>query len=240
MENYYALMVQEKLHKNQRRLRLYAETIFNGVDFNGARVLDIGGGGGLYSFYAAVNGAKEVVCLEPESDGSTTGVKAKFERVRAELNLQDRVEFLPISFQNYYMNADKFDILLLHNSINHLNERACIHLPDGEEYRNTYLKMFQQLYELAQIEAKLIACDCSCNNFFAKLGVKNPFAPQIEWYKHQKPETWIALLQEVGFHEPRIRWTPYTRFYKMGQIFTQNKMASYFLNSHFCLTMSKA
>lgn len=78
MENYYALMVQEKLHKNQRRLRLYAETIFNGVDFSGARVLDIGGGGGLYSFYAAVNGAKEVVCLEPESDGSTTGVKAKF------------------------------------------------------------------------------------------------------------------------------------------------------------------
>lgn len=71
---------------------------------------------------------------------------------------------------------DKFDILLLHNSINHLNERACIHLPDGEEYRNTYLKMFQQLYELAQIEAKLIACDCSCNNFFAKLGVKNPFS----------------------------------------------------------------
>ena len=42
----------------------------------------------------------------------------------------------------------------------------------------------------ASKDAILVVCDCSNSNFFARLNISNPFAPAIEWQKHQRPEVW--------------------------------------------------
>lgn len=97
-------------------------------------MLDIGCGDGILSLYAAWKGAKQVIGLEPELAGSTKGVLEKFKH-QSELLALDNVSIKPLRFQDYQPKDVRFDIILLHNSINHLDEQACINLridPSGE------------------------------------------------------------------------------------------------------------
>ena len=48
----------------------YINSIFAGVNFENKNVLDIGSGTGIYSIYASLSGAKNVVSIEPETEGS--------------------------------------------------------------------------------------------------------------------------------------------------------------------------
>ena len=128
---------------------------------------------------------------------------AKFKKLGGILGY-DQVRLEPVTFQAFEPARKQFDIILLHNSINHLDETACINLLGDEASRTIYLNMCSKLSALASSGAKLIVCDCSRYNFFALLGIKNPFAPTIEWHKHQAPEIWVDLLSQVGFVNPRI------------------------------------
>ncbi len=65
---YLSVMVKTGLYPNKNNLKVFLNTLFKGIDFENKRVLDIGGGRGLLSLYAACKGAREVICLEPEPD----------------------------------------------------------------------------------------------------------------------------------------------------------------------------
>ena len=145
----------------------------------------------------------------------------------------------PLHFKPLIPGGKQFDIILLHNSINHLDETACINLLSDEASKAIYLDIFSKLSSLASSGAKLIVCDCSRYNFFALLRIRNPFAPTIEWHKHQAPEVWVGLLSQVGFVNPRIRWTSFNTLRLPGRVLLGNKLLSYFLRSDFCFTMEK-
>ena len=70
---------EQALFKSSVRLQIYLSSLFADIDLRGKRVIDIGGGTGLYSFYAAAcGGARNVVCLEPEVHGRHSGMNVKF------------------------------------------------------------------------------------------------------------------------------------------------------------------
>ena len=163
---------------------------------------------------------------------------AKFKKLGGILGY-DQVTFEPVTFQAFKPVGKQFDIILLHNSINHLDETACINLLSDEASRAIYMNIFSKLSALASSGAKLIVCDCSRYNFFALLGIKNPFAPTIEWYKHQAPEIWVDLLSQVGFVNPRVRWTSFNTLRSPGRVLLGNRLLSYFLRSDFRFTMEK-
>ena len=50
----------------------YYKRLFGDFDFKNKKILDVGGGAGLASAYAIVNGAKHSTLLEPEADGSNS------------------------------------------------------------------------------------------------------------------------------------------------------------------------
>lgn len=224
---------------SKRRTAFHLKTLFNGIDFENKNVLDVGGGNGLFSNYAAINGAKNVVLLEPEFDGSHAGIVKTNLDMQRRLALGDIVSFKPETFQNYDNNGLKFDFVLLHNSVNHLDEQACEGLATNLEYQERYCSLFKKMHEMMSPNAILMLCDCSSKNFFPRLGLKNPFWKNIEWQKHQPPEQWIDLLRRVGFTQPRIRWSSYNFLFTPGRILTGNRIVSYFLLSHFSLTMVK-
>jgi SAM-dependent methyltransferase len=231
-------MVEERLFPRERNLIFHQRWLFEGVDFENRTMLDIGAGAGLNGFYAACRGAREVICIEPEADGSTPGAQERFLRLKKRLGV-DNIRFEPAFFQSYEAGDRKFDIILLHNSVNHLDESACVDLLTDDAARTRYRRIFEKIAALAQPGATLILCDCSRYNFFAALGLRNPVMPTIEWEKHQAPEIWAELLGEAGFEEPRIRWSSFNRLGAVGERVLGNKLAAYFLKSHFCLTLRR-
>lgn len=218
--------------------RFYVNYLFDGIDFRGKMMLDIGGGNGTFSFYAACAGAEKVICLEPEVAGSSTGMRAAFQQTAAFLD-QRKVQLVPHCLQDYEAGDGLFDIILLHASINHLNESACISLPRDREAQSSYKQLFGKLASLARPGATLLVVDCAQRNLFADLHMKNPFMPMIEWHKHQSPQLWAELLAQAGFSNATIRWNSFNTLRTPGRLLLGNRAAAYCLASVFCLTMER-
>lgn len=238
MEVYFNTIIREGLYSNRGNLQFLMDRLFKGINFNGKRVLDIGGGSGVFSFYAAFCGAREVVCLEPVGSGSSQNVIDNFNRLSRMFKCNN-VTIEPLTIQDFKHEGQQFDIILCYNSINHLDEKACENLLNDKSAKDSYKKIFEKLYSLSNKSAKLIICDCSRYNFFALFRVCNPVAPYIEWQKHQAPETWVQLMIQAGFSNPVIKWSSFNTLGQIGKVFLGNKLMSFFLDSHFCLTMDK-
>jgi SAM-dependent methyltransferase len=219
--------------------KFYFEYIFEGVDFSDKTMLDIGGGIGRFSYYAAYMGAQRVICLEPFVEGSDTQMTESARTFQSSLRPPGTVIHKKCTFQEFASGGDMFDIILLHNSINHLDERACTVLHNDNKCREIYSTIFHKLTTLARPAAKLIIADCSRYNFFGAVGIKNPFAPDIEWEKHQSPEVWTQMLSDCGFRNAQIRWSAPSKLRSVGRTLFGNTACAYFYNSHFCLTMQK-
>lgn len=237
-EPYSSVAVAVGLAPSERRLNFQMNFLFDGIDLTNRRVLDIGGGSGLCTFYAACKGAKEVICIEPEGAGSSEGQLGHFAILQEQMKCSD-VVLKRTTFQEFDPAGCQFDVIILCNSINHLDEEACINLLHDERAKHTYAKIFAKLFDLSAGSADLIICDCTRYSFFPLIKMRNPFHPTIEWHKHQSPQTWAKLLSDAGFVKRRVRWSSFTRLGRIGGLMLGNVVMAFFLNSHFCLTMTK-
>lgn len=236
IDDFYSIMISNGAYPSKGNLSFKYDQIFGDIDFKGKNVLEIGGGHGVFCFYAAIRGAKWVVNLEPEEEGSKSWYIEKFKLLKDALGVNN-AEIVETTFQDYDPGNRKFDIILLYNSINHLDEAACIDLKTNSASWGIYKNIFGRIHSISNSNAKIIIGDCSNQNLFPFLGLKNPIYKQIEWYKHQSPEVWATLLDECGFCNPAITWTTFNSFGKLGKYLLANKYASYFLVSHFILKM---
>ncbi len=157
LEEFHSIAVDEGVI-NMKDLdceMFYLTTLFANIRLDDAVVLDIGGGNGELSFYAACMGTKKIVCLEPEAAGSKSDSKKLLKKMYYRLKLQDnQVVLETVTFQSYEPGETKFDIILLRNSVNHFNEDACTNLLESETSKNIYRKIFADLYALANTGAK--------------------------------------------------------------------------------------
>jgi SAM-dependent methyltransferase len=236
-DRYFSMAEAEWPVQRPGNLSFYVNYLFDGVELAGKRVLDIGAGSGRYSFYAAAEGARHVVALEPEAAGSDSGVTSQFEHVRESLGV-DSVELRHQTLQEFDPGDERFDVLFMHASINHLDEPATMRLHRDEDARSTYRELFARLAAVGADGAKLVATDVTRHNLFAKLPVKNPLQPTIEWDKHQAPETWVGLLREAGFTDPRVRWSTSNSLRRPGRALLGNRVGAWLGEGAFCLTMT--
>ena len=235
---YYQLVEQESGAHAARGLRFRLEKyLFPGISLEGKRFLDIGGGTGTYSLYAACCGAREVICLEPEAAGSSSGMIETFRKRSQQLGVM-QATLLPITFQEYQTDQP-FDVLFCHNAINHLDEEATIHLHQSEEAQKIYLELFRKMYHLCAPGGYLIIADASRHSLYSWLRVRSPLTPRIEWHKHQPPQVWSRLLNQVGFKQVALRWRSPAPLGLLGQLLIGNGLVNFFLWSQFCLTMRK-
>lgn len=241
VNDYFDLVVSRKMYSGKANLKFYLNNLFENVELAQKEVLDVGGGKGLLSFYAAVKGAKAAVCLEPEKNGSNNRMIKAYHDLRTALPNDLPVEMVHCTLQQYVKQVlpGKYDVVVMHNSINHLNEDACIHLLQRDDSYKEYVSIFKNVYRIMKNHSVLIVTDCSRNNFFHDIGVKNLFAPTIEWHKHQQPNTWISLLKEAGFKDPAVKWLTPNRLRTPGRFLLGNYFMSYMTRSYFKVTLKK-
>lgn len=238
VERYFQLIDEKRLWSSSANWRFYVEQLFEGVALAGRRMLDVGAGTGLLGLYAACQGATRVVCLEPEAAGSTANVRKVFHGLVSELGC-GQAQMLPLTFQDFDPGDERFEVVMVHHAINHLDEEACIHLHEDEQARQRYREMLGKMAGLCAPGALVIIVDCTRYNFFAHLGLRCPFARSIEWHKHQPPRRWSALLAQAGFRTERVNWQSFNSLGRAGRILLGNRVAAYFVGETFRLVAKK-
>lgn len=148
IELYLDTMIEEGLRSDKGNLQFEMEVLFGEIDFKNKRFLDIGAGSGLHSFYAACRGDKEAVCLEPEAAGSSLMAIERLHKLHGLLK-RDNVMVEPVTFQDFKPDGRAFDIILLRNSINHLNETACINLLKDDRSKAIYQEILSKVSALS-------------------------------------------------------------------------------------------
>lgn len=235
MDPFEEIVAETKKYRNKKGIIFKLETLFKGIEVKNKKVLDIGGGDGLLSFWMAYKGA-DVHCLEPESDGSADIDCTDYHFLEVKTGL--KINLVKETFQNYNTH-DQFDLILIHNTINHLNEVACERLNYDLESFHLYEDYFIKLYTLLKEDGMLIISDCSRKNFWSNIHRPNPFIKNIEWEKHQAPRLWRLIAEDADFKFEKLTWSTFNRFGRVGKILLGNALTAYFLSSHFNLYLKK-
>ena len=235
---FYESVIDLKLYSNVNNLHNYLGYIFGSIDIKNKKLLDVGGGVGLLSFWIASNDGI-AICLEPEFEGSSKNMQKNFNKLAEALSTKEgNPQLLPITFQEYQSDGG-FDIIVLANSINHLNEEATINLQTDTTSYLEFKAYFKKMNKLLNPGGKLVITDCDKHNFFDKVRMKSPFVPTIEWQKHQHPKLWKKLIGEAGFEDVSISWTAPQRVGKLGRFLLGNRLIAFFLMGHFRIEATK-
>ena len=231
-DDYLNIISEKGIYPNRKNLQLHLDNIFSKVDFKDKKVLDIGGGSGVHSFYAAIKGARKVDCLEPEFDGSHAGMKENFEELKQILGATN-VELHSVTFQDYETITSDYDVILTYNVVNHLDEEACQTLQSSQDSRDKFVQMFEKCNSMLKTGGMMLVADCGRRNLFGDLGIHNPFAGDIDWKIHQEPKFWLNLMVKAGFKKLDIHWSTFNSLGRLGKSFFGNRLFSYLTFSHF-------
>ena len=120
-----------------------------------------------------MKGANNVICVEPGEEGSDVQKNNSFNELYKELNV-DNVQLINNKIENIVFQ-DKFDIILLHNSINHLVNGNCEDLSIDSELESQILNIFYKIKDISKPNSRIIIVDNSKNHFFKNLGLKTSF-----------------------------------------------------------------
>jgi SAM-dependent methyltransferase len=193
--------------------------------------LEIGCGSGAWAIWAALNGASKVVGIEPEGEGSSEHSLERFRRNIETLGLQKRVEARGCALEELTVSREGFDVTMLFNVINHLDEDSVITLHKDPASKARYVQLLRKLHLYVKPNVWVILADCGRDNLWPKLGLSSPMARTIEWNKHQNPPTWINVFAEAGFEHFDLRWSPLQPLPRV----TGNSWVQYITCSHFVL-----
>jgi 2-polyprenyl-3-methyl-5-hydroxy-6-metoxy-1,4-benzoquinol methylase len=219
-------------YRNGRRYQHRGRFLFDGVSLLGMSVLDIGCGRGAWAIWTVLHGAKKSIGIEPEADGSTTGTFDSFRENIKVLGLDQQIEAYALTLQNLPSEL-RFDVVVLYNVINHLDEEAVVAIHQNDRMMRRYLQIVTNLRARINSGGSVIVADCARSNLWPALGLKFPFTRSIEWKKHQNPAVWRLIFENAGFQIRACRWSP---LYPLGKL-TTNRLVNYITSSHFVLTM---
>ena len=224
--------------KNSYGYGFYFENyIFKDLDIKNKSILDLGGGNGIASFYAThIDDSCKCVIVDPFEEGSNTKMLDQYKKMSSIYGKR-------VSLHNDYVTSlpdtSEFDIVLMHNSINHIGEDLIKNLEIGSQAWKEYQDRIYSIFSRAKPEATIIISDCSNRNFWGDVGIKNPFAPSIEWELHQPPTTWTKMFEDFGCQHLDTQWTSRRELLSLGKYVLANKFFSYFINSHFVAKFKK-
>tara|TARA_R110002049_G_scaffold285698_2_gene466843 strand:+ start:63165 stop:63971 length:807 start_codon:yes stop_codon:yes gene_type:complete len=216
----------------------YMDRLFGSIDLQGKRVLEIGSGRGLISLYCALQGASQVVSLEPEMEGSTQGVLQTHQNRARELELSN-VEVRRDDFNESRFDDEQFDVIVMIAVLNHLHETTDNASSDGES-RRQFTNIAGQLHRILKPGGVAIATDACRYSLWTqarRLGYPRQLClaqRTINWKIHQQPAVWSSIFTDAGFSRCDIRYPIPFRLRHLSPILT-NRVANWALSGEFIL-----
>lgn len=223
-------------YASETRYRVRGDFLFQGIRLTGSNVLEVGCGTGAWAIWAALHGADRVVGIEPEVEGSSANTLATFKQTIERLGLSEKVVGTDLYLHQIPVQKRPFDVVVLFNVINHLDEEAVVALHRDPASYARYVTILRQLRSQMNRGGWVVVADCSRDNFWHRLGLPSPLARSIEWHKHQNPNTWMGVFEQAGFERVDLRWSPLQPFVKL----TANWLVQYITSSHFVLRFRAA
>jgi cyclopropane fatty-acyl-phospholipid synthase-like methyltransferase len=218
-------------YANGTRYRVRGDFLFQGIRLIGMHVLEVGCGNGAWAIWAALHGADRVVGIEPQAAGSTENTLTEFRQTIETLKLSDKVVASNQYLHELPVEERPFDVIVMYNVINHLDEEAVVVLSSEVFAYERYVTLLKDLRLRMRSGGWAVVADCARTNFWLRLGLRSPFAPTIEWHKHQNPRTWIKVFKSAGFKSYDVRWSPLQPLPKL----TANWLVQYLTMSNFVL-----
>jgi len=233
VDEYLRIAASHSGFKSPESLRFRCESVFKDVNLTDRSVMEIGAGSGNLCFWAGFQGARAVVGLEPDIDGSTSGDVQLFETMIGQTGLRT-VSLCNETIQEYRAPLEQFDVVVSHNSMEHLDESVVAQLSRDDRARQVYAQILQKVASSMKPGAQLIICNQSKTNFWPMIGRRNPFSPTLDWPLHPTPRTWKRLLVANGFCDVRLSWPVRYRARKLGPL-AANPVFAFFTDSMFRL-----
>jgi SAM-dependent methyltransferase len=223
-------------YRNGSRYRTRGEFLFKGVPLREKNVLEVGCGPGTWAIWAALHGAARVIGLEPEADGSTLHVRERLRQNIGALGLGTKILVVDGCIQELEGSEALFDVVVMFNVINHLDEAAVVVLNQDRGAFDRYVTLLKKVRAQMRTGGWIIVADCARRNFWNQIGLRAPFVPWIEWHKHQNPPVWARVFGASGFRLFDLRWSPLQPFPRL----TSNWLVQYVTCSDFVMRLRAA
>lgn len=210
------------------RLKFRCREVFRDVSLTGSTMLEVGSGPGLFCLWAAMHGATRVVGLEPEVAGCTSGSSQIFHDLIKIIGVET-VECISQRLQDFDPGGERFDIVLSHNSVEHLDEDAVVCLDRDGAARDVYIALFRKVGAMMGRGGKFIIYNVGRSNLWTHLfNGWSPLAPSIEWHKHHDPALWCRILMDSGFGGFHISWQRFYSLRYLGPV-ASNRVSAFLL-----------
>src|SRR4030095_3497079 len=98
--------------------------------------------------------------IEPEATGSSSDALVAFRQIVATLGLGEQIEATEHSLQELPMPERPFDVVIMYNVINHLDEEAVVVLHRDAEAFARYVSILQNLRLLMRSDGWVVVADC--------------------------------------------------------------------------------
>jgi cyclopropane fatty-acyl-phospholipid synthase-like methyltransferase len=209
----YIAMLERDGHRNPPAFAHTLANMFTGLDFSGKKVLEIGSGRGLLAIYMGMRGA-QVLSMEPEMVGATSGVIAQQQARLASLGMRN-VEVVNADFNTWDAAGRRFDVIVSRASINHLYASEH-HAEHHKETYDAYLEVARRVHSLLAPGGTFVATDACRYAFFSgmrQFGIRRPWRwerSSVDWRHHQNPSTWKKIFRDAGFSSIEVDYpVPY-------------------------------
>lgn len=238
MHKFDELLLNAKILRPSGYYYYFKNYIFNDIDIDNKKILDLGGGNGIASFFTLFQSLSSMAwVVDPIAEGSNQLMTDQFNYMKESFGGNR------INFHRDYINSleepNHFDIVLMHNSINHIGEDIIEQVLINQEKYAEYVERIKNITDRLKPGGKLIVADCGRKNLWDDIGLKSPFAPTIEWHLHCEPKTWQKMIEEIGLKHEYTKWTSRRELRGIGKLLLGNRICSYLLGSHFVSVYQK-
>jgi SAM-dependent methyltransferase len=225
-----ALAARRCGYRSARRYAKRSGFLFDGVDLAGKSVLEVGCGRGAFALWAGLQGASRVLGIDPGAAGSAGEALGDFTATVNELGLGGVVSARKAFLHELARGDGPFDVAVLFNVINHLDEEATRKLP-ARAAVDAFSPTLEHLRALMAPGGTVIVGDSGRGNLWPRIGLPNPISPTVEWDKHADPDAWRLVFAAAGLRELDRRWSP---AYPLGRL-SSNRAFQYATTSHFVM-----